>query len=137
MQGEKGKIMFGSCDFTFWLIFWTQPLHKSRDTYISFYFLMYMAYMRKYWSHEEDWSWDFEEFTCFEPPWIWRGGFRNVVCMYVYMYLATLAPQWFNRFYSYSVFKSLFIVGQGLVSMNIPAPKIGPFRWTSKNKMIF
>jgi hypothetical protein len=74
----------------------------------SFYFLMYVAYMTKYWGHEEDWSWNFNEFTCFEPPRIWRGGFWNVV--YVCMYLVTLAPEWFNRFYSCSYYRILTMV---------------------------
>jgi hypothetical protein len=49
---------------------------------------------------------------------------------------ATPAPEWLNIFYSYLVFKSLPIIGQCLANMNILAPKIGPSRWTSKNKMV-
>lgn len=50
--------------------------------------------------------------------------------------VCTLEPQWVNRFHSYSVLKSLPIIGQCLVNMNILAQKIGPFRWTSKNKIM-
>jgi hypothetical protein len=44
------------------------------------------------------------------------------VCMYICM-CASLAPGRLDGFYSYSVFKSLFIIGQCPVNMNNPAPK--------------
>jgi hypothetical protein len=49
-----------------------------------------------------------------------------------------LVPEWFNGFYAYLVFKSLSVIGQCLVNMNIPAKKKRgggrTYRWTPKVK---
>jgi hypothetical protein len=41
---------------------------------------------------------------------------------------SSLAPEQLVEFYSYSLFKSLTIIGQCLVEMNILAPKIGALK---------
>lgn len=58
--------------------------------------------------------------------WFWHAICIYVVCMDV----CSLVPEWLDRFYSYSELKSLFIIGQCPMNMNIPAPKIG-----TQNKM--
>lgn len=54
------------------------------------------------------------------------------VCMCIF-----LTPEQFNRFYLYLVFKSLFVINQCPVNMNILVPKVGTLCVGSKNKMLF
>lgn len=45
------------------------------------------------------------------------------VCIYMCI---SLVPGWLDRVCSYSVFKTLSILGQCSVNLNIPTPKMGP-----------
>jgi hypothetical protein len=47
------------------------------------------------------------------------------VCMYVYTYIP---PEELDGFYSYSVFKIVFVIGLCPVNMNILVPKLGSLR---------
>jgi hypothetical protein len=51
------------------------------------------------------------------------------VCM-----CALLVSEWFDRFYSYSVYKILSVLGRCPVIMNIPSPKIGALQMDPKNQ---
>jgi hypothetical protein len=44
----------------------------------------------------------------------------HLSCLYVYM-CTLLAPEYFNRFYLYSLFSNLFILGQCPLNLNIPS----------------
>jgi TRAP-type mannitol/chloroaromatic compound transport system permease small subunit len=48
----------------------------------------------------------------------------------VYMHISmctSQVPEWLGKFYSYLILKSLLIIGQCLVNMNISARKTGGF----------
>jgi hypothetical protein len=54
-----------------------------------------------------------------------------LVCMCVH-----LTSEWFDGLYSYLIRKSLAIMSQYILNMNIPAPKIWDlYRWTPKHKI--
>jgi hypothetical protein len=58
--------------------------------------------------------------------WTWKSGFSNKIRQSVCMYwCALLQTERLNAFYSYSVFKSLSIIGRYQVNKNIPAQRIG------------
>jgi hypothetical protein len=66
-------------------------------------------------------------------------GYENVVLachLYVCMDVCPLVPEQLDGFYSYSVVKSLSIIGQCPVNMNIPAPKIGTLEKRPKIKWL-
>lgn len=58
--------------------------------------------------------------------------------LFVFMYVcmcALLAPEWLDEFYSYSVFKSLSIIDQCPVNMDILTPKIEALQMNPKNQI--
>jgi hypothetical protein len=59
-------------------------------------------------------------------------------CMYVIMCVSmdmvSPAPELFERFYSYSLFKSSSVKGQCPVNMNIPAQKTGTIQMDQKEQ---
>lgn len=59
----------------------------------------------------------FDIVICFWHPWIRKSGFWNADCFCISVYLNC----WAN--FIQSVFKTLFIIGQCLLDMNIPLPK--------------
>jgi hypothetical protein len=80
-----------------------------------------ILWWRKHRSKDFDWC------TRFEPPWIGRNGFRNAISLHVWV-CSSLAVEWLDGFYSYSIFKSVSVIGRCQMNMNIQAPKVGVFQ---------
>jgi hypothetical protein len=47
-----------------------------------------------------------------------------------------MAPEWLDRFCSYSVFKSLFFMGQCPMNLNIPMPKLRALKMGPKTQNV-
>jgi hypothetical protein len=71
----------------------------------------------------------FWQINTFLAPLITESYFWNAVCVCACMHTCLIVPVLFNRFYSYWVFKSLFIIGP---SMNILALKTRALHMASK-----
>jgi hypothetical protein len=60
-------------------------------------------------------------FTCFQPPWLWKCGFWNVICLYAWMCTLSLLNGWMDFIHI------LYLRGHPLyisaVNMNILVPK--------------
>jgi hypothetical protein len=54
------------------------------------------------------------------------------LCTYVWTDIPLLAPKHLDAFYSYSLFKSLYIIDRCPVTINILSPKIGTIEMGSQ-----
>jgi hypothetical protein len=61
---------------------------------------------------------------------MWFLEFCQCLCL-----CSLLASEWFDRFYSYLIFKSLSIIVSAQLYMNVLAPKIGLLQMGPKNRM--
>jgi hypothetical protein len=75
-----------------------QPLSLRNKSWIFFYILIYLVYVRKYCGREKYLSGVFGGCTLVQPPWIRRSVF-NAICLSMYVWMcAPLAPEQFDRF---------------------------------------
>jgi hypothetical protein len=149
------KLMFRSLK---WLLLWRLPANIWHAFLVS-WCLLHAPYVSLCSTYESVlWWWeetDLEILTdlhVMSPPHprIWKCCFWYAICLCVYLSFcmfvcmhvcmdvwmcASLAPERADRLNSNSRFKSLSVTGRRSVYINIPALKIGAFKWKSKHKM--
>lgn len=86
--------------------------------------------MRKYCVREKQLIKRFEQIYMFSVPMNARKVVFGMLFFFQHAYFAS--AEQLDRFYSCSVFKSLSIIGLCLVSMNIPAIKLGALQMDLK-----